>query len=209
METQAEILARSPLAQEKARLYASDPEYRRQVDEVEEQRRKRIAAFQLASRPVLQDLLELGIDIPNIYTQFLDVDEHIDTVAPLFLQYIRSGLLPDDVTWALVSRLATKEAGKYWSEIKDLYLTETNETVKEALAGTLSVIARKRNYQDLVDFVNTESLGEARLLFLRPIFRYGGDEGKQLVISLRDHPQMYKEATYLTRKLIKSRPAYY
>ncbi|MDR0482145.1 MAG: hypothetical protein LBH13_03140 [Cellulomonadaceae bacterium] len=209
METHAELLAKSPIAREQARRYASDPEYRRQVDEVEEKRRKRINAFDLASQPVLQDLKELGINVPDLWSEILNMDDNIDTAAPLFIAHIRGNTLPNDVLQALASRLATKNGGKYWDEIKNLYLTSTNAVVEETLAGTLATIARKRNYHDLVSFVEDEKLGPNRLLFLRPIFRYGGAEGKQLVISLRDHPQMYKQATYLTRKLIKSRPAYY
>jgi gluconate kinase len=94
--------------------------------------------------------------------------------------------------------LDDKSARQWWPDLKAILLTTKNATVRDRLAAVLSGIAIKANYDDLLTFLNQQSLGEARIYFLRPINRIGNrmtpGKGRSVVEALADDPQFAAEA---------------
>jgi hypothetical protein len=89
----------------------------------------------------------------------------------------------------------------YWDWLKERYLNARSNGEEAGVASTLSMIATKAQFDDLVGFVLDPERGSRRVLFIGPIARLGGPAGQKIVESLRDDPILGPEATEVLRKL--------
>ena len=171
----------------------SDPEVWRKRAEFEAQQERRLAPLYAAEQPIVNDLRAAGYDVRTT----LDLGnsgEPYPSAIPVLLRHLRLGTYPDEVVEWLARALGVKEAVPYWQELRDFYLYVRGPSAEEGLAAALAMTARKKHLDDLIGLVADESRGDIRLLFFRPIKRFGGVKGRQILESYQDHPLLGKEA---------------
>ena len=108
----------------------------------------------------------------------------------------------DDYTRATIARnFEVRGAWPYWKMLVPLYRAARGEHEREALAAALSTSAKTAHVDQMMSLVRDTSLGESRILFLRPINRLGRARGKAFVMEYLDDSELGLEAQAIRRGL--------
>lgn len=99
----------------------------------------------------------------------------------------------------IAHHLAVKSAADHWEQIVTRYRQAAGELEREGLAAALAASARGGNVDELMELVEDASLGESRILLLRPINRLRRGDGMAFVARLVDDPVLGTEATAILR----------
>jgi hypothetical protein len=178
------------------RRLREDPEYRAAREREDAERARRIAEDLAASAPVLADLRTVGLDVASVWDLYKFPDQ-LPGAIPVLLDHLQRNY-PDLVLEGIATGLQSKAARPAWAPMKHLYLTTTNDVVRDRLAAALSQCAVKAHYHDLLTFVHDERLGSSRIYFLRPINRIGNrmrpGMGRAVVEALAKDPAVAGEA---------------
>jgi hypothetical protein len=190
--------ARGPMrADEFMAQLANDEGYQRRKREVDvdlaglaDERKRRL-------KPFTQELAAAGIDAT--YDPRTGVRNGDPRILDVALRHLgRDGY--DDWSRAEIARhLEVRAAGDRWDQIVTHYQRATGELEREALAAALAASARSSDVDELMDLVQDVSLGESRILLLRPINRLRRSSGKTFVAGLVDDPVLGQEATAIMR----------
>ena len=182
---------------ERERLLREDPEYRAAVEEADADRAARAEQRRVASMPVLNDLRAVGVDVESLYHLYKQPEAY-DVAIPVLLDHMRRDY-PERTLEDIGHALPFKPAVKWWDDVKALYLGTQSGAVRDRLAAALAQCAVKRHYEDLLRFVNDETLDESRIYFLRPINRIGNQmepgKGRAVVESVAEDKTLGREAT--------------
>jgi hypothetical protein len=184
---------------QKEEMLRTDPDYRAAVEAAEAKRQAAAQARRDASRPILKDLNEAGIHITSLWV----TDEKImpySTSLPILLAHLEKGGYPDEIMQVIAHRLGVKPGIEYWDRLRDLYYRQTGEAARDGLAATLAKIATRPQFDELVELLHDESLGDSRVLLIRGVVRVGRERGKEIVRALVDDPVLGKEATARARR---------
>lgn len=177
----------------------TDPEYRAAVESAESKRQAVAQALTKAEQPILRDLSEAGIHVNSVW----DVNEKFSPHSislPILMAHLEKGGYPDRVMEALARCFGVDQGPAYWDRLRDLYHRETGQAVRDGLAATLAKIAKKAQFDELVELLHDESLGSSRVLLIRGVVRVGRERGKDIVRALVDDPVLGKEATARARR---------
>lgn len=151
--------------------------------------------------PLLADLAPFGIELQDIDLLYEVPIEHPETV-PVFIEHL-SRRYPHDVLFWIGTCLQERVIRPWWDDLKALYLTSRNETVRDRAAAALSSVAVRQHYEDLLAFVENKKLGESRVYFLRKINRIGNRRspgaGRAVIERLVADPDLTAEATAILR----------
>lgn len=178
-------------------LVRGDPTYRAEIERAEAQRAQRITELRAAAQPVVLDLAAIGIEVNSLWDLYRVPDSRPAAI-PVLLAHITRDY-PEGVLESIGQGFCHKSARAWWPELKRIYLETRSPVVRDTLAAALSDCAAKDQYEDLLSFVNAESLGETRIYFLRPLHRIGNrmqpGKGRAVVESFSNDPVLGKEAT--------------
>ena len=173
-----------------------DPEYRKRQADLEADDREQAERLAEAEKPLLADLAAIGIETDsawNLYQQ----PEVLPEAIPVLLAHLERDH-PDKVLEGIANALNDRSARDWWTQIKTIYLATSNATVRDRLAAVMAGIAVRAHYDDLLGFVDQESLGETRIYFLRPVHRIGNrmaaGQGRRVIEDLTDDPVLSTEA---------------
>lgn len=175
---------------------AQDPEYRRSVETAEAEQAEESRLLREAEEPLLADLAAIGIQTDSAWNLY-QVPGSRPKAIPVLLNHLERDY-PDKVLEGIGNALNDKSARDWWPQIKALYLTTPNATVRDRLASVLAAIAVRPHYEDLLCFLTQESLAETRIYFLRPVNRIGNrmapEKGRRVIEGLSNHPVLSTEA---------------
>ena len=188
------------LAAEKARLLREDPEYRARVEAAEAERRERRDALRRAERPVVEDLVQAGVDVSSVW-DLVNTSEPYPLALPVLMEHLERGGYPDRVMESLGRALAVKPAVEFWTRLRACYLNARGTGEEDGAAVALAACATADQLDELIEFLGVEERGESRIYFLRPIKKLGRAEGRALLDSFKDDPVFGKES----RALLKGR----
>lgn len=176
---------------------ANDEEYQRRKSEVDAEHAARSAERGRRLEPFTKDLVAAGID--ETYDPSTGARSGHLRILDIALRHLgRDGY--DDFSRGEIARhLEVKSAGERWDQIVFHYRRATGELEREALASALAACARSSNVDELMELVQDASLGESRILLLRPINRLRRSDGKAFVARLVDDPVLGTEATAIMR----------
>jgi len=152
-------------------------------------------AFLESAEPVAQDVQRLGIQLgQNGIGDLMTMPEARERALPVLANHLeRDGYTP----WvrAHMARLmAIRAASPYWYRLRDLYLREAEFHPLDAFADALAVSARQEHLEGLQSLFSYRNRGTSRALLIPAVLRVGGDEGRTFVESLRDDPDIGREA---------------
>lgn len=182
---------------------AQDEDYQRRKRQVDSEFAALAAEREGRLQPFRDDLTGAGIDAT--YDPLTGVRNGDPRILEIALRHLgRDGY--DDRTRAEIARhLEVKAAGAHWSQVLAFYRQATGDEEREALAAALAASARGDNVDDLMELVQDGSLGESRILLLRPIKRLRRGGGKAFVARLVDDPVLGTESTAIMRGRSRSR----
>lgn len=177
----------------------TDPEYRAAIEAAETKRHLVAQELTEAEQPILRDLDEAGIHVNSVWNDNEKFAPHSVSL-PILMSHLEKGGYPDRVMQALAHRFSVNQAIEYWGRLRDLYYREAGRAARSGLAAALAKIATKEQFNDLVELLYDESLGESRILLIGDIVRVGRERGKDVVRELVDDPILGKEATARARR---------
>lgn len=174
-----------------------DPAYRAELERDERERVERHRQLRIAEQPVVDDLQAIGLKVDSVWDLYKVPDSRPKAI-PVLLKHLALDY-PDRVLFGIGQGLYDLSARAYWADIRDLMLSTDRDEARDRLAAALSKCARREHYDDLLDFVRDDRLGECRVYFLRPINRIGNrmsvGQGRAVIESLADDPVLGREAT--------------
>lgn len=187
------------LIREREERLRNDPAYRAEVEAVEAERRARAAALREAEQPIVRDLRAAGVQVTSVW-DLVNTSEPYPSALPILLHHLEQGGYPDRVMESLGRALAVKPAVFWWDRLKALYLGSRSPGEEDGVAVALAACATKAQVDDLIGLLALEKRGEARIYFLRPIKRLGGQQGREIVESLQEDPVFGREASAMLRR---------
>ncbi|MDP9903104.1 hypothetical protein [Arthrobacter bambusae] len=198
MSTQKKSSKRTTAAELMAQLQ-NDPEYQRKMQEEEAERQVRVQELSRAEQPIVADLRSVGVEVDSVW-DLVNTSVPYPAALPVLLKHLQLGGYPDRVMESLGSALAVRPAVFAWDALRELYLKAGGRGEEEGLAVALAASATDKHLQALIKLLNDDSRSDTRGHFLRAIKRVGGQEGRQVLESLKSDPMWGKEA----RALLKS-----
>jgi hypothetical protein len=170
------------------------------------QRRQREADAELAARaaerrrrlePFTNDLAAAGFDAT--YDAGTGIRHDDPRIVDIALRHLARDGYDDFSRGEIAHHLAVKSAAAHREQIVTLYRQATGELEREGLAAALAASARGDGVDELIELVQDVSLGESRILLLRPINRLRRGDGRAFVARLVDDPVLGTEATAILR----------
>jgi len=177
----------------------ADPEYQRKKAERDAEHERRAEVLRRAEQPIVEDLRQAGQDVSSVW-DLVNTSTPYPDALPVLLEHLRRGGYPDRVMESLGRAIAVRPASFAWQTLRGLYLRADGPGETEGLAVALAGSATTEHVGSLVELLDEESRGQSRIHFLRTIKRLGGEDGVQVLESLRDDPVFGKEATALLKK---------
>lgn len=175
---------------------AQDPDYRKRQAAIEAEQEQELRLLAKAEEPLLADLAAIGIRTDSAWNLYQHAGSLPDAI-PVLLNHLEREY-PDKVLEGIANALNDKSARDWWPQIKTLYLSTPKAAVRDRLATVLAGIAVRAHYDDLLWFLNQESLGETRIYFLRPVHRIGNrmapGKGRSVIKGLVNDPVLSTEA---------------
>ena len=168
----------------------ADPEHQARKRDREAAEREEQRTLAEAEKPILADLAAIGVETDSVWNLYRDPEAREKSVSVLLDHVDRD--YPDKVVLGIGGALADKSARASWDRIKQIYLSTDSEVVRDRLAAVLAEVAVREHYDDLLAFLDDESLGQTRIYFVRPVNRIGNrmerGKGRQVVEGLLNDP---------------------
>jgi hypothetical protein len=176
----------------------NDKEYQRKKAAFDAEVQERASALRAAEQPIVASLRSAGVHVDSVW-DLVNTSEPYPAALPVLMEHLERGGYPDRVMESLGRALAVKPAAAYWDRLKALYLTPRNYGEEHGAAVALAACATAAQLDDLITILSQSDRGESRLFFLGPIFKSGGQRGREIVESLTSDPTFGQEA----RRLLK------
>lgn len=183
----------------KEEMMRTDSKYRSEVEAVEAEREERARKLREAEKPIVEDLKRVGIDVTSVW-DLVNTSDPYPQALPVLLEHLQQGGYPDRVMESLGSALAVVPAAFAWEIFRDHYLTAEGRGEEEGLAVALAASATPDHFDGLVALLGEDSRGDTRIHFLRAIERVGGQQGREVLKSLRSDPVFGPEARHLLKQ---------
>jgi hypothetical protein len=189
------------LAEEMAQRRREDPEYRARAEQFEADLQARAMQEREASRPVLDDLRAIGVEVDSVWDLHTVPDVRSRAIPVLLTHIVRE--YPDRVLEGIGQGLDDKASRPWWDDLRAILLATDHPVVRDRVACALAACAAREHYGDLLTFIRDDSLGESKIYFLRPINRIGNrisdGEGRAVIESVTGDPVLGKEASAILK----------
>jgi hypothetical protein len=176
---------------------AKDEDYQRSRREADAELAARGAERRRRLESFTNDLANAGVDATYDSSTGIRYDD--PRIVDIALGHLARDGYDDFSRGEIAQHLAVKSAADHWDEIVTRYRQATGELEREGLAAALAASARGGNVDELMELVQDASLGDSRILLLRPINRLRRGDGKAFVARLVDDPVLGREATAIVR----------
>jgi hypothetical protein len=139
--------------------------------ELREHMARAVSEFRVSSAPIDHDVRQQGIALQGSFHDLWQKPDDREKALPVFADHLqREGYITR-------VRSAMEDA-----------------SISDSLANALGAIARPEHLPDLFDLLGRQDR-RSRVLLFPAVFRVGGNEGREFVEGLRDHPYLGPEAT--------------
>lgn len=145
---------------------------------------------------MLDDLRAVGLDLDTVWNLY-KYPEARQVAIPVLLKHLRLDY-PDRVLQGIGQGLDDRSARPWWDDLQALLLTTDRDVVKARLAAALATCTTREHYDDLLELLGNDALGECRIHLLRPINRIGNrispGQGRAVIESVAGDPALGREA---------------
>ncbi len=183
-------------AEEFAAQLAADQEYQRQRAAFDKQLEEKAAVWRAAETPLVAELKAVGVDVESVW-DLVNTDTPYPSALPILIRYLEAGDLPDRVLEGVGRALAVGPAIEFWDRLVELVLSPSSEGQAEGSSVAVAACATAEQVDDLIRIVTETKRRPEHIFFLRPILRFGGERGRDLLASLYADPALGIEAQAL------------
>jgi hypothetical protein len=183
-------------AEEFAAQLASDQEYQRQRAAFDKQLEEKAAVWRAAETPLVAELKAVGVDVDSVW-DLVNTDRPYPSALPVLLRYLEDGDLPDRVLEGVGRSLAVKPAVEFWDRLVELVVSPSSDGQAEGSAVAVAACATAREVDDLIRIVTETERRPEHVYLLRPIWKHGGQRGRDLLASLASDAVLAAEAKAL------------
>lgn len=172
-------------------LLHSDPEW----VEAKRIRDENMAALERYYDEVEKDLVDelnaAGFPVKSVW-DLVNSPNYYDSAVPILIRHLMIETYPEVIRDGIIRALAIPAAREYWPLFARLYRslprTSDHNMFEDGLAAALSATVSDSTFDELIELINDETLGESRLLLLRALKRSKKEVAKQTIEKLANHP---------------------
>lgn len=180
---------------------ANDPEFQARKRAEEEKRVARRRELNLAQRPLVADLEEVGAPVTESVYDLVNTSEPYPQALPVLVRHLEAGGYPPVIMEGIGRALSVRDSVVFWDRLVERYRNSRCEGELTGMALALSACMDKAHIDDVIGLLTDESGGSDRIFFIEPLVRRGGERGRAVVEGLVDDPVVGKEATaYVERR---------
>ena len=179
---------------------ANDPEFQARERAEEEKRVARRRELNLAQRPLVADLKEVGAPVTESVYDLVNTSEPYPQALPVLVRHLEARGYPPVIMEGIGRALAVRDAIGYWDRLRACYENAQSEPEQDGVAIALRACATADHVDDLIELLTDDTQGEVRVFFVKTLGKLGGERGRRVIESLVDDPVVGKEATaFVTR----------
>jgi HEAT repeat protein len=146
------------------------------------------AFFAAEEEPIISDLRAAGIFVNSVW-DIVNSKKGYPEAITLLLQHLQRTYHPK-VRASIARALAIPQARPYWNDILKLYLAETHEEPREALALALANSANETHFLILMELLRDKKNGQSRAAFMHRLKKFPDPKIWQLIKQLQDDPEI-------------------
>lgn len=177
----------------------NDQEFQRRRRALDAVFQARAEALRQAEQPIVAELQAVGVDVGSIW-DLVNTSEPYPAALPVLMDHLERGGYPERVMESLGRALAVKPSVTFWDRLKARWIGARDQGEETGAALALAACATKAQLDDVIGFLAVTERGESRIFFIKPLCRFGGDRGREVVEALRDDPVLGREATALLKR---------
>lgn len=179
--TAAEVLAR----------LAQDPEFVSRQKEREAVRLQRAAVLKSASKPLMDDLMHVGIERDSVWSGFGSAEERIRAL-PILRRHLEFNY-PVETLEGIARALAIPQAAPYLNDLITMFRTgpPVPFNLRYALGLVIAATTTSKNLAETIELIKDKTLGQSRISLLRTIRKLRKrQEIKDLIAQLMRDPDL-------------------
>jgi hypothetical protein len=192
-------------------LLHSDPEWVEAKRIRDEKMAARKRYLDEAQKDLVAELNVAGFPVKSVW-DLVNSPNYYDDAIPILLRHLMIETYPEVIRDGIIRALAIPAAREHWPLFARLYRslprTSAHNMFEDGLAVALSATVSDSTFDELIEMINDESLGESRLLLLWALRRSKKELAKQTIEKLANHPVFKTEiGSWRKRKKKPSAPS--
>jgi hypothetical protein len=199
---------RPKTAAELEAVLKKDPDYQERIALKDRERSRTIADIELNSRPVLDDLEKIGINVTSLDELRTGCSRYEEAI-PVLVSWLRV-TESDKVKEALVRTLSVPWADTAEAPLVDLFLSldsDRQHALKWAIGNALSVLAAKKNLDRLIEIARDRRHGTTRQMVVLGLANIPDERSESALIDLLADPEVAGHAIMALGKLRTAKAA--
>jgi hypothetical protein len=179
-----------------------DPDYQERIALKDRERSQAIADIELNSRPVLDDLGKIGINVTSL-DELRTGGRRYEEAIPVLVSWLKV-TESDKVKEALVRTLSVPWADTAEATLVDLFLSldsDRQHALKWAIGNALSVLAAKKNLDRLIEIARDRRHGTTRQMVVLGLANIPDERSEPALIDLLADPEVAGHAIMALGKL--------
>ena len=168
-----------------------DPAVRARLAREEEERRRRELEYKRAEEPLLAELRSVGWEVGSVW-DLVNIDVAYPQAHPVLARHLVRPY-PPVIRDGIARALAVRSALFAWDVVREQYLTERDESVRQGLAAALAAMVDRAHLDDLLVLLRDRRHGTSRVILLRGLQRLRDPRARAALEELADDPDLQKQ----------------
>ena len=183
-----------------------DPAVRARRAREKEERRRRELEYKRAEEPLLAELRSVGWEVGSVW-DLVNIDVAYPQAHPILARHLVRPY-PPVIRDGIARALAVRSALFAWDVVREQYLTERDESVRQGLAAALAAMVDRAHLDDLLVLLRDRRHGTSRNILLRGLQRLRDPRARAALEELADDPDLQKQIGIILhrRQLRQSHP---
>ena len=167
------------------------------LQQQEEEREKRRAAWRQAETSLVKELQAAGYGVNSVW-DLVNTSASYVSALPILLRHLAL-TYPAPVREGIARALAVPEAKFGWQELTRLFMQETEERAKDGLAVAIAATADDQTLPQLIELLRDPRHGTSRVLLLTALERSTHPNALETLSDLQTDPDLAKEIRVILR----------
>ena len=168
-----------------------DPEVRARRARQQEERRRRELEYKRAEEPLLAELRSVGWEVGSVW-DLVNIDVAYPQAHPILVRHLVRPY-PPVIRDGIARALAVRSAIFTWDVVREQYLTERDQYVRQGLAAALAAMVDRAHLDDLLVLLRDRRHGTSRSILLRGLQRLRDPRARAALEELAADPDLKKQ----------------
>lgn len=170
----------------------SNSDYLARKAKIEKERDQYERWYREQEKPIIDALKESGIDVQFVMDLYRNKNIQHEIAIPILFSHLEMSY-PEPIRDELARALGIKNVPGLFDRLRESFLKEKSENVKDALADSLAYTATRRDIPSVVELLRNPSNGSSRIFLLRVLRRSRQPECKKILEELKSDPELERE----------------